>query len=158
MSLQYVAIVRKVSAPTLCPACRGRPRFFAQRPLPSMMTAICRGTGRSATGVFFFFRVNRPKLLPPCKGAAIPPPPNLFYCNGNYCFSVRRRIAPVARPSNPETGTYRRCRSICDPIPYKSPALPGFYSPASGHVSRTALAVQGRGGYRKKFLRNFFRI
>jgi hypothetical protein len=35
---------RTVSTPRLWPATRGRKRFLAQRPLPSMMMAMCRGT------------------------------------------------------------------------------------------------------------------
>src|SRR5580692_1339128 len=31
-----------VSTPARCPAARGRPRARAQRPLPSMMIAVCR--------------------------------------------------------------------------------------------------------------------
>src|SRR5216683_522910 len=34
---------RTVSTPLRCPATRGRNRFFAQRPFPSMMIATCRG-------------------------------------------------------------------------------------------------------------------
>jgi hypothetical protein len=41
---------RTVSTPTLCPATRGKKRFFAQRPLPSMMTAIWRGIS-STSGI-----------------------------------------------------------------------------------------------------------
>ena len=50
------------------------------------------------------------------------------------------------------------CRSRPRKIPRKSPALPDFYTSASGHVSRAAPAVQGRGGYRFRFLRNRKRI
>ena len=46
------------------------------------------------------------------------------------------------------------CRSRPRKIPRKSPALPDFYTSASGHVSRAAPAVQGRGGYHPRFLRN----
>ena len=35
---------RTASTPRRCPATRGRKRCFAQRPLPSMMMATCRGT------------------------------------------------------------------------------------------------------------------
>ena len=35
---------RTESAPLRCPSIRGRPRRFAQRPLPSMMMAIWRGS------------------------------------------------------------------------------------------------------------------
>ena len=41
------------------------------------------------------------------------------------------------------------CRSRPRKIPRKSPALPDFYSTASGLVSRAAPAVQGRGGVSK---------
>jgi hypothetical protein len=41
--MQALIAVRTVSTPRLCPAIRGMKRFFAQRPLPSMMMAICRG-------------------------------------------------------------------------------------------------------------------
>src|SRR5688500_9313121 len=37
-------VARTASSPRLCPATRGRKRCFAQRPLPSMMIAMCRGT------------------------------------------------------------------------------------------------------------------
>ena len=50
------------------------------------------------------------------------------------------------------------CRSRPRKIPRKSPALPDFYTSASGHVSRAAPAVQGRGGYRPRFPRNRGRI
>ena len=43
------------------------------------------------------------------------------------------------------------CRSRPRKIPRKSPALPDFYTSASGHVSQAAPAVQGRGGYRPRF-------
>ena len=46
------------------------------------------------------------------------------------------------------------CRSRPRKIPRKSPALPDFYTSASGHVSHAAPAVQGRGGYPLRFLRN----
>src|ERR1700687_355828 len=36
---------RSASAPRRCPAMRGNPRAFAQRPLPSMMTATWAGGG-----------------------------------------------------------------------------------------------------------------
>src|SRR5690242_10413964 len=43
-ALTAALIVRRTaSAPRLCPAVRGRPRRRAQRPLPSMMMATCRG-------------------------------------------------------------------------------------------------------------------
>ena len=35
--------IRAGAMPALWPACRGRPRAAAQRPLPSMMIATCRG-------------------------------------------------------------------------------------------------------------------
>src|SRR5262249_28067161 len=35
---------RTASFPRLCPSMRGRPRLRAQRPLPSMMIATCRGS------------------------------------------------------------------------------------------------------------------
>src|SRR5687767_14432371 len=44
-------VARTDSAPRLCPATRGRKRCFAQRPLPSMMMAMCRGT-RRASGIW----------------------------------------------------------------------------------------------------------
>jgi hypothetical protein len=34
---------RTALAPARCPALRGNPRDVAQRPLPSMMIAVCRG-------------------------------------------------------------------------------------------------------------------
>src|SRR6185437_9909360 len=40
-----VTVRRTASAPRRCPAMRGRPRDFAQRPLPSMMMATCAGGG-----------------------------------------------------------------------------------------------------------------
>ena len=39
--IQQIASV--ASAPTLCPAVRGRPRCFAPRPLPSIIIAMWRG-------------------------------------------------------------------------------------------------------------------
>ena len=38
---------RSASTPRRCPSPRGRPRAAAQRPLPSMMMATCRGTAKS---------------------------------------------------------------------------------------------------------------
>src|SRR5262249_37913931 len=38
---------RTVAAPCSCPLSRGSPRSFAQRPLPSMMIAMCRGDFRA---------------------------------------------------------------------------------------------------------------
>src|SRR5512139_5817 len=45
--------LRMTSTPARCPATAGRPRAFAQRPLPSMMTATWRGMrdGDSVTGL-----------------------------------------------------------------------------------------------------------
>ena len=40
---------RTASTPRVCPNTRGLPRAFAQRPLPSMMIATCRGTGGAGT-------------------------------------------------------------------------------------------------------------
>src|SRR5258708_37813617 len=42
-SAAAVTVRRTASAPRRCPAMRGRPRDFAQRPLPSMMMAACAG-------------------------------------------------------------------------------------------------------------------
>ena len=66
------------------------------------------------------------------------------------CFSHR----PAAMPQ--QVGQAHR--SAPHKIPHKSPAPPDFYPSASGHVSRAASAVQGRGGYRFRFLRNRKRI
>src|SRR5579885_2933840 len=49
ISAAPVTVRRTASAPRLCPAIRGRPRHFAQRPLPSMMIATW--TGGFAPGV-----------------------------------------------------------------------------------------------------------
>src|SRR5262247_1835466 len=38
---------RSASTPRRCPSLRGKPRAAAQRPLPSMMIATCRGTANS---------------------------------------------------------------------------------------------------------------
>ena len=43
---------RSASTPRRCPSPRGRPRAAAQRPLPSMMMATCRGTSKSSIGAF----------------------------------------------------------------------------------------------------------
>src|SRR5438477_10725732 len=45
-SMQAFTTSRTASTPRRWPATRGRKRFFAQRPLPSMMMATCRGTIR----------------------------------------------------------------------------------------------------------------
>src|SRR6516225_5837429 len=45
-SAAAVTARRAASAPRRCPAIRGMPRAFAQRPLPSMMIATCRGSAR----------------------------------------------------------------------------------------------------------------
>src|SRR4030065_1916574 len=42
-SPQAVTSSRTASTPLRCPATRGSPRPFAQRPLPSIITATCRG-------------------------------------------------------------------------------------------------------------------
>src|SRR5277367_595676 len=44
-------IVRADSAPTRCPSTRGNPCCFAQRPLPSMMTATCCGNDARASAL-----------------------------------------------------------------------------------------------------------
>ena len=54
------------------------------------------------------------------------------------CFSHR----PAAMPQ--QVGQAHR--SAPHKIPHKSPAPPDFYPSASGHVSRAAPAMQGRGG------------
>ena len=42
--IKHSSTSRRVAlTPALCPAVRGRKRFFAQRPLPSMTTATCLG-------------------------------------------------------------------------------------------------------------------
>src|SRR5919197_2171196 len=41
---------RSASTPRRCPSPRGSPRAAAQRPLPSMMMATCRGTAKSPIG------------------------------------------------------------------------------------------------------------
>ena len=41
---QCFTIFSNASKPRLCPITRGRKRFFAQRPLPSIITATCFGT------------------------------------------------------------------------------------------------------------------
>src|SRR5438552_10437530 len=41
-------VARNASTPLRCPATRGRRRCLAQRPLPSMMMATCRGTSRTS--------------------------------------------------------------------------------------------------------------
>ena len=66
------------------------------------------------------------------------------------------RVSPPDFAFGKEGG--QACRSRPREIPHKSPALPDFYTTASGHVSRAAPAVQGRGGYRFRFLRNRKRI
>src|SRR2546421_11401058 len=43
-SMHALTTSRTASTPRRCPATRGRKRFFAQRPLPSMMIATWRGT------------------------------------------------------------------------------------------------------------------
>src|SRR3954452_23967846 len=45
-SPQWRTQARKASTPRLCPATRGRKRFVAQRPLPSMTMAMWCGTTR----------------------------------------------------------------------------------------------------------------
>src|SRR5271169_5936166 len=47
-SAQARTVVRTASTPRRWPAMRGNRRCFAQRPLPSMMIATCRGTVRGA--------------------------------------------------------------------------------------------------------------
>src|SRR5690348_15663197 len=44
-SAAAMTVRRTASAPRRCPAIRGRPRDFAQRPLPSMMMATWAGGG-----------------------------------------------------------------------------------------------------------------
>src|SRR5690606_21020946 len=56
-------VARTASAPLRCPATRGRCRFRAQRPLPSMMMAICRGTGpTSGIASVVLLNKRRPSL------------------------------------------------------------------------------------------------
>src|SRR5574343_1458104 len=47
-SEQAFTVSRTASRPRLWPATRGRKRFLAQRPLPSIMMAMCRGTARTS--------------------------------------------------------------------------------------------------------------
>ena len=65
---------------------------------------------------------------------------------------AKRALFPPKLAFGKEGG--QACRSRPHKIPHKSPALPDFYPSASGHVSRAAPAVQGRGGYHPRFLRN----
>ena len=48
--------------PSPCPATRGSPRLVAQRPLPSMMTATCRGSGRAQDALPEIVLVERRQL------------------------------------------------------------------------------------------------
>src|SRR3989338_852793 len=61
-SAQALRITRTDSTPSLCPAIRGNPRSFAQRPLPSMIIAICRGmfwgSSLDLHNLFFFARIE----------------------------------------------------------------------------------------------------
>ena len=59
--------------------------------------------------------------------------------------AISCRILPSAKQAG------QALRRAPHKIPHKSPALPDFYTSASGHVSRAAPAVQGRGGYRPRF-------
>jgi hypothetical protein len=64
-STQASTTPRTASTPLTCPATRGSKRLVAQRPLPSMMMAIWRGTaGTSGTTV-----VELLKIINPCQVA-----------------------------------------------------------------------------------------
>ena len=58
MEAQYRVMVLKLAAPTVCPALRGKPRFLAQRPLPSIIMPKWRGKTRGAVFSGFCFEKN----------------------------------------------------------------------------------------------------
>ena len=62
--------VARASSPAVCPAVRGRPRRFAQRPLPSMMQATCGATDMVAFRNYFVVRGcnGDGKRIEPCAG------------------------------------------------------------------------------------------
>ena len=68
-SAQCFTMFSSASKPRLCPITRGRKRFFAQRPLPSIITAICRGMAECSKIVCVllfmsaFQGANRPKTV-----------------------------------------------------------------------------------------------
>ena len=68
MRLAYRTMVRKVSAPTLCPIFRGSPRRLAHRPLPSIMTPTWAGRLEKSGilqlhDLFFFFLCHQIDVL-----------------------------------------------------------------------------------------------
>ncbi len=52
-------VLRNASTPRRCPSPRGNPRADAQRPLPSMMMATCRGVANADNGIGFWGMVKR---------------------------------------------------------------------------------------------------
>ena len=52
-------VLRNASTPRRCPSPRGRPRAAAQRPLPSMMMATCRGIANADSGIGFWDMAKR---------------------------------------------------------------------------------------------------
>src|SRR5215207_4044879 len=55
--------MRTGSRPALCPAARGRPCAAAQRPLPSMMIATCRGRFKVLSNLHDLFFFGREQLV-----------------------------------------------------------------------------------------------
>src|SRR5450755_1081551 len=64
-SMHARTVARTASTPLRCPATRGSRRCFAQRPLPSMMIATCRGIER-ASGTTCVELVNKVNALGSC--------------------------------------------------------------------------------------------
>src|SRR5688572_4565092 len=60
---QLFTTSRTASTPRRCPPTRGSRRFFAQRPLPSMMIATCRGTS-AVSGITCVELSNSVNLAP----------------------------------------------------------------------------------------------
>ena len=52
-------VLRNASTPRRCPSPRGSPRADAQRPLPSMMMATCRGVANADNGIGFWGMAKR---------------------------------------------------------------------------------------------------
>ena len=63
LSLQPFSAERTASTPARCPAGTGSPRRLAHRPLPSIIMAICRGSGRHL--IKFYSKGLFIALLPP---------------------------------------------------------------------------------------------
>ena len=95
-SAKIVAALWNVSLPAEWPAFRGKPRFWAQRPLPSITMAMCRGIFCGSSGTCFSFfpnkilhilsQSNRAPFERPAGGGIPPAPPKHQISSSSFSF------------------------------------------------------------------------